>query len=188
MSDEQDEQEPEQGTPGGGDNAARLARLARKAESARLARLRHKQFVQDKQAEVQALQNEEATLLADEEPASAAALETVRQELRKALTQDQMQLLGSWLCESPGGAPVVETYLMPNKDNAPPLNILPAPGGVTEAEQVIKAKAPGVPPPPTSTAGAPAPPSIPMPNAVAGSSATAAEGISCVEHSSRRQQ
>lgn len=76
----------------GPDNSARLARLARKAESARLARLRHKQFVQDKQAEVQALQREEATLLAEEAPATAVALETVRQELRQALTQEQLQV------------------------------------------------------------------------------------------------
>ena len=76
----------------GPDNNARLARLARKAESARLARLRHKQFVQDKQAEVQALQREEATLLAEEAPATAVALETVRQELRQALTQEQLQV------------------------------------------------------------------------------------------------
>ena len=76
----------------GPDNNARLARLARKAESARLARLRHKQFVQDKQAEVQALQREEVTLLAEEAPATAVALETVRQELRQALTEEQLQV------------------------------------------------------------------------------------------------
>ena len=86
--------EEEGGKEGGDskDNAARLARLARKAESARLARLRHKQFVQDKQAEVQALQREEECLLAEEEPASAVALETVRQELRQALSPEQLQV------------------------------------------------------------------------------------------------
>ena len=91
----------------GGDNAenaARLARLARKAESARLARLRHKQFVQDKQNEVIALQQEEETLLAEEEAASRGALESVRSELRRALTAEQMQLLNGWLIESEGGA------------------------------------------------------------------------------------
>ena len=71
---------------------ARLARLARKAESARLARARHKQYVQDKQAEVVGLQREEENLLADEEPASAAALTSVRQELRQALSEDQLQV------------------------------------------------------------------------------------------------
>ena len=80
---------------GGGDsaeNAARLARLARKAESARLARLRHKQFVQDKQSEVSGLQAEEEKLLAEEGAASASALDTVRQELRQALSPEQLEV------------------------------------------------------------------------------------------------
>mmetsp|Transcript_37100 Transcript_37100/g.98255 ORF Transcript_37100/g.98255 Transcript_37100/m.98255 type:complete len:693 (+) Transcript_37100:74-2152(+) len=93
------------------DSAARLARLARKAESARLARLRHKQFVQEKQAEVSSLQREEEQLVAAEGPASLAALATVREELKKTLSVQQMKLLGDWLQGSPAGAPLVEMYI-----------------------------------------------------------------------------
>ena len=74
------------------DKAARLARLARKAESARLARLRHKQFVQDKQNEVSALQREEEALAMEESTAGRAALDTARQELKKALTSEQLHV------------------------------------------------------------------------------------------------
>ena len=77
------------------DNAARLARLARKAESARLARLRHKQYVADKQGEVTLLQKEEDSLLKEESTAATAALVSVRQELRKTLTEEQLQACGS---------------------------------------------------------------------------------------------
>ena len=73
------------------DSAARLARLARKAESARLARLRHKQYVLDKQNEVSALSREEEELVAEELAASTAALVSVRQELRRKLTEEQLQ-------------------------------------------------------------------------------------------------
>ena len=108
-------------------DAARLARLARKAESARLARLRHKQFVQEKQSEVTALQREEDQLLAEEAPASIAALAAVRTELRRALTESQLQLLSTWLGDSPGGAPIVSMYLQPGEGSAlsPPLPPLP---------------------------------------------------------------
>ena len=108
-------------------DAARLARLARKAESARLARLRHKQFVQEKQSEVAALQREEDQLLAEEVPASITALATVRAELRRALTESQLQLLSTWLGDSPGGAPIVSMYLQPGEGSAsaPPLPPLP---------------------------------------------------------------
>ena len=74
------------------DNVTRLARLARKAESARLSRLRHKQFVQDKQAEVVALQCEEDMLLVEEEEASAVALTTAQRELQHALSEEQLQV------------------------------------------------------------------------------------------------
>ena len=78
--------------PNDPDKAARLARLARKAESARLARLRHKQFVQEKQAEVTALADEEESLLTDEQTASASALSRAKEELQKAISPEQMQV------------------------------------------------------------------------------------------------
>jgi hypothetical protein len=119
---------------GGTTDAARLARLARKAESARLARLRHKQFVQDKQAEVTALQREEETLLADEGPAGVVALDSVRQELRSALSSEQLEQLSGWLGETAGGTPLVQMYLDSAKSgegtsSAPLLPPLPPPPG-----------------------------------------------------------
>jgi len=57
------------------------------------------------------LQREEEQLLAEEAPVGLVALATVRGELCKALTDSQLQLLGDWLGESPGGVPLVEMYM-----------------------------------------------------------------------------
>eukprot|EP00962_Isochrysis_galbana_P044984 scaffold17586_cov112-Isochrysis_galbana.AAC.1 len=116
-------EEGDEGEDGGGEggapSAARLARLARKAQAARVARLRHKQFVNDRQNEANALEREELALVAEEAARGPATLAEVTAELRRTLKPEELQQLASWLCETSGGAAYVETYLQQQKRGGP---------------------------------------------------------------------
>ena len=81
------------------------------------------------------LQREEEQLLAEEAPVGLVALATVRGELCKALTDSQLQLLGDWLGESPGGVPLVEMYMKQelSATASPPLPPLPPIDGAAAA-------------------------------------------------------
>ncbi|KAL1507056.1 hypothetical protein AB1Y20_007918 [Prymnesium parvum] len=104
---EQDDYGLSQSAPGG--ESSRSSRLARKAESARQARLRHKQFVNDLQAQVDAAQERVRQLesFCASGPGSAAG--AVR-ELQEALTPAQLQQLRQWLTEAQGESHVLARY------------------------------------------------------------------------------
>jgi len=92
-----------------GNETSRSSRLARKAESARQARLRHKQFVTDLQAQIDAAQERVRQLetFCTTGPGSATI---AVQEIRKALTSEQLQQLQQWLTEAQGENHVLKRY------------------------------------------------------------------------------
>jgi hypothetical protein len=85
---------------GGLNDPSKNSRLARKAESAKQARLRHKQYVTELQGECRTLQNRVHELeRASSGPASAIGAVN---ELKAALSPEQLTQLRQWLTEAQG--------------------------------------------------------------------------------------